>query len=110
MNKNLRLVILALVAVALLAVLVFRPRPRITPENYDRVRVGASRADAEALLGPPATVSDAGGNFRAEGTTELAWEGEKGKITALVDKSGRIINRAWIPAKAEAPAQRRAGD
>jgi hypothetical protein len=110
MKKHLRLAILSLVAVALLVVLVLRPRPRVTAENYDRVPVGTSRADAEALLGPPATVRDAGGNFRAEGITELAWEGERGRITALVDKGGRIINRAWIPAKSGAPVERRAGD
>ena len=49
-----------LIALAGLAVLVAAgafvlwPRPdRITRANYDRIRMGMSRAEVEAILGPP---------------------------------------------------------
>jgi hypothetical protein len=108
MNTYLRLAILSQVAVALLVVLLLRPRTRVTPENYDRVAVGTSRSDAEAILGTPVTERDAGGNLRPEGTRELAWEGTTGKISVLVDKSGRVVNRVWIPA--DTAVERRPGD
>ena len=50
------LVTLAVGLVALIGVaaLVAWPRAeRITPENFDRIKEGMSRAEVEAILGPP---------------------------------------------------------
>jgi hypothetical protein len=56
MRRRTLLVVLAGLAVVVAAgVVVLWPRSvsRITRENCDRIRVGMSRADVEAILGPP---------------------------------------------------------
>jgi len=52
-----RTVILGLAGLAVMfavVAVVLRPRPdRITREDYDRIRPGMTRAEVEAILGPP---------------------------------------------------------
>jgi hypothetical protein len=54
MRRRKLLVALAVLAAVVAAGVVVWPRPlRATRENYDRIQVGMSRAEVEAILGPP---------------------------------------------------------
>jgi hypothetical protein len=55
MRRRTLLVVLAVLAVVVAAGVVLWPRPpsRITRENFDRIREGMTRAEVEAILGPP---------------------------------------------------------
>ena len=54
MRRRKLLVVLAGLAVVAAGVVVLWPRPdRITRENCDRIRPGMTRAEVEAILGPP---------------------------------------------------------
>lgn len=49
-----------LVLLAGIAAVVLWPRPsRVTPENYERIRDGMTRAEVEAILGPPGNYTTA---------------------------------------------------
>jgi hypothetical protein len=63
-KRRLRLVALAGLTVVAAGVAVVWPRPpsRITRENFDRIPTGMSRAEVEAILGPP-------GDYRTGPTT-----------------------------------------
>jgi hypothetical protein len=57
MRRRKLLVALAALAVVAAGVVVLWPQPqpssRITRENFDRIKVGMSRTEVEAILGPP---------------------------------------------------------
>jgi hypothetical protein len=73
------------------------PRPdRATEENFDRLQPGMSRAEVEAILGPP-------GDYRSGETTtrskviwfrgDLLWETDDVLIIVGFDESGEMWTR-----------------
>jgi hypothetical protein len=77
---------LAVVGAACVVVLWQRPSSRITRENYNRICEGMSRAEVEAILGPP-------GDYR----TGLG-ETECGQNTWAPDRGPEFAVRTnWIP-------------
>src|SRR6516162_2477131 len=54
-RRTLLVVLVGLAVVVAVGAVVLWPQPpsRITRENYDRIREGMSRAEAQAILGPP---------------------------------------------------------
>jgi hypothetical protein len=105
-----------LVALAGLAVVgaagavVLWPRPdRITRENYDRIRVGMSRAEVYTVLGPPGEYST--GDAKASGLPEPPmltedlrqaisleeWFGDRAAIGVYFDGAGNVTSaRCWL--------------
>jgi hypothetical protein len=84
-----------LVTLAGVAALVLWPRAdRVTRANFDRIRVGMSRAEVEAILGPP-------GDYRTGRTKEesdpreLMWPGG----CRLRDRRSPApkVNVRWLP-------------
>jgi hypothetical protein len=86
MRRRTLLVVLAgLAVVVAVGVILLWPRAdRVTRENYDRIHEGMSRAEVEAILGPP-------GDYRNGPTNTwfatwvapdapVAWQGDRGSI------------------------------
>jgi hypothetical protein len=106
-------------AVLLLAVAAFGlwpPQPdRVTQENFDRINEGMSRADVEAILGPPGDYSGGplvleapGPPVRFEpakesrGTDDSAfveWANDSGRAQVVFDGSGRVDWRYFGPVR-----------
>jgi hypothetical protein len=101
LGRKLRWVAAAgLVALAGVAAFVLWPRPdRITEENYYRIKEGMSRAEVEAILGPPGDYRNGPTtNAEPEGRLFLlsggfcsdAWRGDTGIIRIEFDRSGHV--------------------
>ena len=112
MRRRTVLVVLggALAVVVAVGVVVLWPRPeRITQENYDRIRVGMSRAEVYAVLGPPGDYST--GDAKASDlpgppmlTEDLRqaisleeWFGDRAAIGVYFDGAGNVASaRCWL--------------
>jgi hypothetical protein len=118
------LLAVSLVLVALVAarpVLVPVPNPRLSRENFDRVKEGMKRVDVEAILGPP-------GDYRTGPTdhdlevdnedlgfyppaislvvkgrseTSQEWYGDRAIIRVCVDGGGTVTRIQFQPVKPE---------
>jgi hypothetical protein len=122
MRKRKLLVVLAALAVVVAAgAVVLWPRPeRVTKENYDRIRAGMTRAEVEAILGPPGDyrtghgemdyggtwLSDPGPGFAlrtswgpGESTKYLRadWMGDSFGIVILIGQSGSVVHKLGLP-------------
>jgi hypothetical protein len=77
----LRAGVLALLGLAAgLAVWLAYPRPRVTPENFRRLRLGMTRPQVERILGPP---------HRAGAVVySLLWEGDGVRVTLDFSEPG----------------------
>jgi hypothetical protein len=106
MRRRKLLVALAGLAVTVTGgVVVLWPRgDRITRENCDRIQEGMSRAEVEAILGPPgdyltagpsnttADLFDENGNVRTvrhDGTVICFWVGDRAIIYVPFDRNGK---------------------
>jgi hypothetical protein len=124
MRRRKRLKLLAAVVVVLAAgtTLALWPRPdRITRASYERIREGMSRADVEAVLGPPGdyrtgpttpeyslsggqegwntgngpaliTFGDAAEWREPEGMLTCKWHGDRRVIRVTFDPDGRAVD------------------
>jgi hypothetical protein len=75
MRRRTLLVVLAgLSVVCVGGVVLLRPREdRITRANYDRIEVGMSRADVEAILGPPGDYRTGHGETGSDRSDDITW-------------------------------------
>jgi hypothetical protein len=98
-------VALAVGLAVLAGALVLWPRPdRITRENFDRIRKGMSRAEVEAILGPPGdyrTILTEGANRvyfknRPMASYEKVWKGNAGNVVVLIGFDG-VCYKAFLP-------------
>ena len=94
MRRRKLLVALAGLAVVVAAGMVMVwPRPeRITRENFDRIREGMSRAEVEAILGPPRDYRTRIGETDY-GRTENTWIADRGPDFAL--------GTNWVPGQSK---------
>jgi hypothetical protein len=92
--------LVAVAAVAMLiAVFVIWPRPdRVTRGNFDRIKNGMSRAEVEAILGPPGDYRNGPSReFRQAVFTplypdqDLEWVGDDGWGHIICDSSGHVL-------------------
>src|SRR6516164_3764614 len=92
MRKRTLLVTLAGLAVLVAAwVVVLWPRnDRVKRENYDRIQIGISRADVEAILGPPGDYS----------TTQMAYLLEDPWPVESWPSDNRVVVEEWCYDKA----------
>ena len=73
--------VLALLGLAVgLVVWPARPRPRVTTENFRRLRLGMSRRQVERILGPP--------HCAGAVVHSLVWEGDGVRVTLDFSESG----------------------
>jgi hypothetical protein len=96
------------VVMATVAVTLLWPGPnRVTRENYDRITDDMTRADVEAILGPP-------GDYRSDETRlgfsmgwpvggTLFWHTDEMMILVEFDQSGRMFHRDCIPSPVFVP-------
>jgi hypothetical protein len=101
-RRKLLVVLAGLVVMATVGVVVLWPRSeRITRENYDRIRVGMSRAEVYAVLGPPgdyatgdATATDLLGPPRLADLRQAIsiekWFGDRAAIGVFFDGAGNV--------------------
>jgi hypothetical protein len=84
----------------------FLPRaPRFTRDNFDRIRVGMSSAEVEALLGPPGNyltgpVADSPmvqGDPALVALPGVSWRGDDGIISLEFDASGKVAKKLFVP-------------
>jgi hypothetical protein len=79
---------------------------RVTRANFDRIKEGMSRADVEALLGPPGDYTTAPTSFdRMEGvwrpgSKEAKWEGDECMVVVDFDASGHAVGKLFSPGAA----------
>jgi hypothetical protein len=76
------------VGVALIA-LAWLPRPGINKQNFDRIEVGMTQAEVEAIFGGPPTWKPVGN--RAEWANDGAYD----CATIDFDEDGRVMRTAW---------------
>ncbi len=101
MRKNrwllLGLLLASIAGIVLVVLALLLPRPGVTEENFDRIEVGMTRAEVEAIFGGPATGSNpwVWGNLPKENE----WENEASGDAAMVDfdENNRVIARHWDP-------------
>jgi hypothetical protein len=113
MRRRTLLVVLAGLAMVVAAgAVVFWPRPElITPENFERIRVGMSQVEVEAILGGPpgdyttgeidrdheqhgGQLSNLHDGWIARGEV---WEGNRIEIAVKFDESGNVFNADyWV--------------
>lgn len=72
-----------------LVVLAFLPRPGINKENFDRIEVGMTRAEVEAIFGGPPSWTPVGN--RAEWGNNGAYD----LATIDFDDNGCVVRTAW---------------
>jgi hypothetical protein len=121
MSKRKRLAaVLVAVALAGVAAAVLWPWPRVSRARYDRIQLGMSRAQVDALLGAPGdyTTGRTCVSARAEpawagapeawiGAATEAWSGDEGTIWVAFDASGRVAAKRfqtgerWEPSRFE---------
>jgi hypothetical protein len=95
------LVVLAVVVAAGVVVLWPQPLSLIRQENYERIKVGMSRAEVEAILGPPRPFSMdgdvfEGGHYIPYDENGRLWRGAAGVITVTFEND-RAVSKAWAP-------------
>jgi hypothetical protein len=84
-------VLLLLAGFALFVVVRVLP-DRITPENCDRIEVGMTQGEVEAILGRPADLDNL---WAAKPLPKSSiWAGEQWTIMVEFDASGRVLARA----------------
>jgi hypothetical protein len=106
-------------ALLALGALVLWPRPdRLTRENFERIKEGMSRAEAEAMLGgPPGYHADGpvgypNGYLPADlqgfppGHTSETWLGDSGIVEVVFDPHGRVAWRQWSPSERDPETSR----
>ena len=72
---------------------------RITPENCDRIEVGMSLEEVEAILGGPADLEDDHADAGIPLGPSKTWVGEQSAVVVSFEPSGRVSGW-WL----EAPA------
>lgn len=93
--------LLACVVGVALGVLALLPRPGVTRENFDRIEVGMSRADVEAIFGGPANGvswwADLDRDVVAD-ADKAGWEDADGfnSATIVFDEHDRVVSMRWI--------------
>jgi outer membrane protein assembly factor BamE (lipoprotein component of BamABCDE complex) len=70
---------------------------KTTKENADKVKVGMTKAEVEALLGPG--ITRAGAKIDSFGGEVMVWEGEAGTITVGFETGKVAVAAAWQPKK-----------
>jgi hypothetical protein len=88
------------------------PGNRITPENFDRLRAGMTRADVEALLGPPGAYVTGPGVIDGTGYrheyfvppqprmgTPAVWDCDDARIVVDFDDAGRATMKTFLSTK-----------
>jgi hypothetical protein len=104
-----RLLALLFVSLALLAVVAAGPilfpptNPRITPENFERIKEGMTWEEVVGILGPP-------GDYRTEPThfsyksgrvladlddVDIHWQSDRADILVCIDADG-VLTLAWF--------------
>jgi hypothetical protein len=80
--------------VVLVVVALLPPPPGITKENFDRIEVGMTRAEIEAILGGPANGRDPRNGLRI-GLN--AWEDDSSGDLATIDfdEKDRVTSKHW---------------
>ncbi len=108
MKRKRLLVLLAAPGALALAstVAVLWPRPsRITRENYDRIRVGMSRAEVEGIFGAPPGLytngpTDLAGDFESaigfHGSNIMVWGDDTLLVYVGFDYPGRIVESKTV--------------
>jgi hypothetical protein len=94
MRKNrwllLGLLLACIVGVVLVVLALLPPTPGITKENFDRIEVGMTRAEVEAILGGPANGwAPAWGNMRLE--NEWVDNASGDAATVNFDENNRVV-------------------
>jgi hypothetical protein len=94
MRNRVDVVIVGLFVLRLAALLVWPQPDRITQENFDRIRKGMSRAEVEAILGPP-------GDYRftrmqclpsfKQRSIELDWYTDTASVNVCLDESRGVV-------------------
>jgi hypothetical protein len=73
-RRKLLVALVGLAVVATAGVVVLWPRPeRVTKENYDRMHVGMTRTEVEAILGPPGDYRSGLGETGYGSTENMVW-------------------------------------
>jgi hypothetical protein len=95
------------VLVGLAAVVLWPPPSRVTRENYDRIQAGMSRAEVDAILGPPGDYRTGptrdGGGYRWRYIDESPkgwncfWRADTCDVSVSFDTSGRVEQQLFNP-------------
>ncbi len=87
---------LAIALVALAAYCLSHGPERITRENYKRIREGMTRAEVEAILGPPGDYRSGLGELLLEGSHNSIWaEDEPPVPDSILDQDSEPNGKAW---------------
>jgi hypothetical protein len=100
--------VLVLLAVAVKPILLPAGNPRLTQENFERIKEGMQMKEVEAILGPP-------GDYRTGptlpiylrnsldlfGRVGLIWKGGEGEIRLWVDSRGIVSPSEFLPTSPE---------
>jgi hypothetical protein len=104
-RKLLTAVVGLAVLVAVGAFVLWPRQDRVTRENYDQIKVGMTRAEVDAILGPPGdytTVEPFGTGYgqQSEGTQLIIpptvdWVGDEGYLQVGFDDEDRVVGKIF---------------
>jgi hypothetical protein len=106
MTKKRRLLIsvgiLAACVCGTLVVFALLPEPGVTKANFERIQIGMTEADAEAIFGRPSgrtlviKEDESVATICFDPGKGCAWLGPDGDVMAFFDADGRISKANWI--------------
>jgi hypothetical protein len=103
-RRTLLVALVGLAVVVAVGALVMWPRAnRVTRENYDRIQIGMSRGDVEAILGPP-------GDYRTGPGERGDCEVEDGTVESWMPDTGSYLYSTpsnWMRMPLEPPENQR---
>ena len=81
------------------------PRHRINPESFEKIQVGMTLEEVEAILGVPpgdyATKQHVYDLWGGDGVVlglrhRIAWAGDEGAIHVILSPEGRVSHKLWL--------------
>ena len=87
-----------LVGVVLLVVAMLPPRPGVTKANFDRVEVGMTKTDVEAILGEPPNHQGPPIPKVEQGQFRLAWKEARGDflVSVTFNMQQEVVEKQWV--------------
>jgi len=72
------------------------PRPGVTKENFDRIEIGMTRAEVEAILGPPTEDFAGVVAFANNGFDGTIWENDRADEAQIrFDENNSVKTKNW---------------
>jgi hypothetical protein len=101
MRRRIDALVVGLLVLGIAALLAWPQPDRVTQENFDRIRPAMTRAEVEAILGPPGdyttgpVTNSALKQYLGHGTW-LDWQTDTAWVTIVLDEPGGVAQTRFV--------------